>query len=113
MCRYIELFNLISFHLGFPAESALKDDFTERLSSLDVANRDEDTWVLDCRLGQSNSFSHSREKINRSVLHLSLELNVSKTVFMLYWISTSIYYIQLHFWYAFISGQSKSMFQNI
>ncbi|XP_050830902.1 formin-1 isoform X1 [Serinus canaria] len=57
------------------AESALKDDFTERLTSLDVANRDEDTWVLDCRLGQSNSFPHSSEKINRSVLHLSLELN--------------------------------------
>ncbi|XP_032918067.1 formin-1 isoform X3 [Catharus ustulatus] len=60
-----------------PAESALKDDFTERLTSLDVANRDEDTWVLDCRLGHSNSFPHSseKEKINRSVLHLSLELN--------------------------------------
>ncbi|XP_037995761.1 formin-1 isoform X4 [Motacilla alba alba] len=60
-----------------PAESALKDDFTERLTSLDVANRDEDTWVLDCRLGQSNSFPHSseKEKINRSVLHLNLELN--------------------------------------
>ncbi|XP_063016572.1 formin-1 isoform X3 [Melospiza melodia melodia] len=58
-----------------PAESALKDDFTERLTSLDVASRDEDTWVLDCRLGQPNSFPHSSEKINRSVLHLSLELN--------------------------------------
>ncbi|XP_021394951.2 formin-1 isoform X3 [Lonchura striata] len=60
-----------------PAESALKDDFTEQLTSLDVANRDEDTWVLDCRLGQSNSFPHSseKEKINRSVLHLNLELN--------------------------------------
>lgn len=113
MCRCIELFNFISF--GLPAESALKDDFTERLTSLDVANRDEDTWVLDCRLGHSNSFPHSseKEKINRSVLHLSLELNVSRTVIMLYWISTTIYYILLHFWYAFISGQSKSMFQNI
>ncbi|XP_050830903.1 formin-1 isoform X2 [Serinus canaria] len=60
---------------NFCSESALKDDFTERLTSLDVANRDEDTWVLDCRLGQSNSFPHSSEKINRSVLHLSLELN--------------------------------------
>ncbi|XP_059705772.1 formin-1 isoform X2 [Haemorhous mexicanus] len=62
---------------NFCPESALKDDFTERLTSLDVANRDEDTWVLDCRLGQSNSFPHSseKEKINRSVLHLSLELN--------------------------------------
>ncbi|XP_053836182.1 formin-1 isoform X3 [Vidua macroura] len=60
-----------------PAESALKDDFTDRLTSLDVANRDEDTWVLDCRLGQSNSCPHSseKEKINRSVLHLSLEVN--------------------------------------
>ncbi|XP_039561363.1 formin-1 isoform X3 [Passer montanus] len=59
------------------AESALKDDFTEGLTSLDVAKRDEDTWVLDCRLGQSNTFPHSseKEKINRSVLHLSLELN--------------------------------------
>ncbi|XP_053801772.1 formin-1 isoform X3 [Vidua chalybeata] len=60
-----------------PAESALKDDFTDRLTSLDVANRDEDTWVLDCRLGQSNSCPQSseKEKINRSVLHLSLEVN--------------------------------------
>lgn len=101
--------------MGLPAESALKDDFSEQLTSLDVANRDEDTWVLDCRLGQSNSLSHSseKEKINRSVLHLNLELNVSRMVFMLYWISTSIYFIQLHFWYAFILGQSKSMFQNI
>ncbi|KFP66344.1 hypothetical protein N322_08062, partial [Cariama cristata] len=24
------------------------DDFTERLTNLDVANTDEDTWVLDC-----------------------------------------------------------------
>ncbi|XP_052638433.1 formin-1 isoform X2 [Harpia harpyja] len=57
-----------------PAESALKDDFTGRL---DMANRDEDTWVLDCRLGRSNPFAHSseKEKINRNVLHLSLELN--------------------------------------
>ncbi|KFZ57330.1 hypothetical protein N321_06586, partial [Antrostomus carolinensis] len=31
-----------------PAESALRDDFTERLTNLDVENRDEDTWVLDC-----------------------------------------------------------------
>ncbi|KFU85228.1 hypothetical protein M959_13286, partial [Chaetura pelagica] len=31
-----------------PAESTLKDDFTEQLTNLDVANRDEDTWVLDC-----------------------------------------------------------------
>ncbi|KFW81949.1 hypothetical protein N305_01162, partial [Manacus vitellinus] len=31
-----------------PAESALKDDITEGLTNLDVANRDEDTWVLDC-----------------------------------------------------------------
>ncbi|KFQ26223.1 hypothetical protein N331_00785, partial [Merops nubicus] len=31
-----------------PAESALKDDFTERLTNLDVANREEDTWGLDC-----------------------------------------------------------------
>ncbi|KAL9848945.1 formin-1 isoform 2-T2 [Geothlypis trichas] len=62
---------------SFYPESALKDDFTERLTSLDVASRDEDTWVLDCRLGQPNSFPHSseKEKINRSVLHLSLELN--------------------------------------
>ncbi|XP_063016571.1 formin-1 isoform X2 [Melospiza melodia melodia] len=60
---------------SFCPESALKDDFTERLTSLDVASRDEDTWVLDCRLGQPNSFPHSSEKINRSVLHLSLELN--------------------------------------
>ncbi|KFR07016.1 hypothetical protein N306_10801, partial [Opisthocomus hoazin] len=30
-----------------PAESTLKDDFTERLNNLDVVNRDEDTWVLD------------------------------------------------------------------
>ncbi|KFP01974.1 hypothetical protein N300_02041, partial [Calypte anna] len=29
------------------AESTLKDDFTEQLTNLDVANRDEDTWVLD------------------------------------------------------------------
>ncbi|XP_039561362.1 formin-1 isoform X2 [Passer montanus] len=62
---------------SFCSESALKDDFTEGLTSLDVAKRDEDTWVLDCRLGQSNTFPHSseKEKINRSVLHLSLELN--------------------------------------
>ncbi|XP_041902885.1 formin-1 isoform X2 [Corvus kubaryi] len=62
---------------NFCPESALKDDFTERLTNLDVANRDEDTWVLDCRLGHSNSFPHSseKEKINRNVLHLSLELN--------------------------------------
>ncbi|KFO87061.1 hypothetical protein N320_11454, partial [Buceros rhinoceros silvestris] len=32
----------------YPAESALKEDFTERLTNLDVAHRDEDTWVLDC-----------------------------------------------------------------
>ncbi|KFP90234.1 hypothetical protein N311_00689, partial [Apaloderma vittatum] len=31
-----------------PAESTLKDDFTERVTNLDVANRDEETWVLDC-----------------------------------------------------------------
>ncbi|KAF1406572.1 hypothetical protein FQV23_0016431, partial [Spheniscus humboldti] len=31
-----------------PAESALKDDFTERLTNLGLANRDEDTWVLGC-----------------------------------------------------------------
>ncbi|KFP80363.1 hypothetical protein N310_14057, partial [Acanthisitta chloris] len=31
-----------------PAESALKDDFPERLTNLDVANRDEDSWLLDC-----------------------------------------------------------------
>ncbi|XP_017682877.1 PREDICTED: formin-1-like [Lepidothrix coronata] len=62
-----------------PAESALKDDITEGLTNLDVANRDEDTWVLDCRLGHSNSFTHSsdKEKINRNVLHLSLELNLT------------------------------------
>uniref|UniRef100_A0A8C3QAM5 Formin 1 n=1 Tax=Geospiza parvula TaxID=87175 RepID=A0A8C3QAM5_GEOPR len=62
---------------SFCPESALKDDFTERLTSLDVTSRDEDTWVLDCRLGQPNSFPHSneKEKINGSVLHLSLELN--------------------------------------
>ncbi|XP_071414161.1 formin-1-like isoform X2 [Pithys albifrons albifrons] len=62
---------------NFCPESALKDDFTERLTNLDVANRDEDSWVLDCRLGHSNSFAHSsdKEKINRNVLHLSLELN--------------------------------------
>uniref|UniRef100_A0A8C0UYU2 Formin 1 n=1 Tax=Cyanistes caeruleus TaxID=156563 RepID=A0A8C0UYU2_CYACU len=62
---------------NFCPESALKDDFTERLTSLDVANRDEDTWVLDCRLGHSNSFPYSseKEKISRNVLHLSLELN--------------------------------------
>ncbi|XP_033370955.1 formin-1 isoform X2 [Parus major] len=62
---------------NFCPESALKDDFTERLASLDVANRDEDTWVLDCRLGHSNSFPYSseKEKISRNVLHLSLELN--------------------------------------
>ncbi|KFO13981.1 hypothetical protein N312_12175, partial [Balearica regulorum gibbericeps] len=35
-------------HYFCPAESALKDDFTEQLTNLDVANRDEDTWVLDC-----------------------------------------------------------------
>lgn len=101
--------------MGLPAESALKDDFTERLTSLDVANRDEDTWVLDCRLGHSNSFPHSseKEKINRSVLHLSLELNVSRTLHAILDLLTSIYFIQLHFWYAFISGQSKAMFQNI
>lgn len=80
-----------------------------------MANRDEDTWVLDCRLGRSNPFAHSseKEKINRNVLHLSLELNVSRTLFMLYWVSTSIYYIQLHFWYTLISGMSKTMLQNI
>lgn len=105
----------MSLHFGTPAESALKDDFTERLTNLGLANRDEDTWVLGCRLGHSNPFAHSseKEKINRNVLHLSLELNVSRTLFMLYWVSTSIYYIQLHFWYAFISGMSKTMFQNI
>ncbi|KFV74210.1 hypothetical protein N307_10050, partial [Dryobates pubescens] len=31
-----------------PAESALKDDFTEQLTNLDVANKDEDPWGLDC-----------------------------------------------------------------
>ncbi|KFQ45370.1 hypothetical protein N333_02198, partial [Nestor notabilis] len=31
-----------------PADSALKDHLTERLTNLDVANRDEDTWGLDC-----------------------------------------------------------------
>ncbi|XP_031449077.1 formin-1-like [Phasianus colchicus] len=58
-------------------ETALKDDFTERLTNLDVANRDEDTWVLDSRLGLSSPFAHSseKEKINRNALHLSLELN--------------------------------------
>lgn len=90
----------VSFHFGILAETALKDDFTERLTNLDVSNRDEDTWVLDCRLGQSSE----KEKINRNVLHLSLELNVSRTLFILCWISTSIYYILLCFWYAFISG---------
>ncbi|KAI6068083.1 Formin-1 isoform X3 [Aix galericulata] len=62
-------------------ETALKDDFTERLTNLDVSNRDEDTWVLDCRLGQSSPFAHSceKEKINRNVLHLSLELNNLKS----------------------------------
>ncbi|OPJ83101.1 formin-1 [Patagioenas fasciata monilis] len=61
-----------------PAESALKDDFTERQTNLDVANRDEDTWVLDCRMGHSNLFAHpsEKEKISRNVLHLSLELNL-------------------------------------
>ncbi|XP_071665442.1 formin-1 isoform X1 [Patagioenas fasciata] len=60
-----------------PAESALKDDFTERQTNLDVANRDEDTWILDCRMGHSNLFAHpsEKEKISRNVLHLSLELN--------------------------------------
>ncbi|XP_064003865.1 formin-1-like isoform X2 [Pogoniulus pusillus] len=64
-------------HSFCPAESALKDDFTEQLTNLDMANKDEDTWVLDCRLGHSNPFAHTneREKINRNVLHLSLELN--------------------------------------
>nr|XP_013795889.1 PREDICTED: formin-1 [Apteryx mantelli mantelli] len=59
---------------GIPAEIALKD---EQLTNLDVANRDEDTWVLDCRLGQSNPFADSseKEKINRNVFNLSLELN--------------------------------------
>ncbi|KFO75961.1 hypothetical protein N303_04703, partial [Cuculus canorus] len=33
---------------NFCPESTLKDDFAERLTNLDVANRDEDTWVLDC-----------------------------------------------------------------
>ncbi|XP_021257498.1 formin-1-like isoform X2 [Numida meleagris] len=58
-------------------ETALKDDFTERLTNVDVANRDEDTWVLDYRLGLSNPFARSseKEKINRNALHLSLELN--------------------------------------
>ncbi|XP_009688248.1 formin-1 isoform X2 [Struthio camelus] len=62
------------FRPGIPVETALKD---ERLTNLDVANRDEDTCVLDCRLGQSNPFADSseREKINRNILHLSLELN--------------------------------------
>ncbi|XP_015720323.1 formin-1-like [Coturnix japonica] len=71
-------------------ETALKDDFTERLTNVDVANRGEDTWVLDCRLGLSNPFAHSseKEKINRNALHLNLELNVSSS---LYWISTSIF----------------------
>lgn len=108
--------DLISFHFASPpAESAVKDDFTERLTNLDVASRDEDTWVLDCRLGRSHPFLHSseKEKINRNVLHLSLELNVSRTLFMLYWVSTGFSYIQLHFGCAFISGMSKTMFQRI
>ncbi|KFV74989.1 hypothetical protein N308_15764, partial [Struthio camelus australis] len=33
------------FRPGIPVETALKD---ERLTNLDVANRDEDTCVLDC-----------------------------------------------------------------
>ncbi|OXB65703.1 hypothetical protein ASZ78_015454 [Callipepla squamata] len=62
-------------------EAALKDDFTEQLTNLDVSNRDEDTWALDCRLGLPNPFAHSseKEKINRNALHLNLELNVSST----------------------------------
>ncbi|NXX11572.1 FMN1 protein, partial [Podargus strigoides] len=62
---------------NFCPESTLKDDFTERLTNLDVANRDDDTSGLDYRLGQSSPFTHSseKEKINRNVLHLSLELN--------------------------------------
>lgn len=101
----------VSFHFGILAETALKDDFTERLTNLDVSNRDEDTWVLDCRLGQPSPFAHSceKEKINRNVLHLSLELNVSRTLFILCWISTNIYYILLCFWYAFILV-SKTVF---
>ncbi|XP_025907617.1 formin-1-like [Nothoprocta perdicaria] len=69
----------LHFRPGIPAETVLKD---ERLAPLDVANRDEDTWVLDCRLGQSNPFTDSseKEKINRNILHLSLELNVSRTL---------------------------------
>lgn len=108
-------FHFISFPFDIPAESALKDDFPERQTNLDVANRDEDTWVLDCRMGHSNLFAHpsEKEKISRNVLHLSLELNVSRTLIMPYLVSTGIYYIQLHFWYAFNSGLSKTIFQNI
>ncbi|KAM8807928.1 formin-1-like [Eudromia elegans] len=64
----------LHFRPGIPAETALKD---ERLASLDVANRDEDSWALDYRLGQSSAFTDSseKEKINRNILHLSLELN--------------------------------------
>ncbi|XP_061319368.1 formin-1 isoform X2 [Pezoporus flaviventris] len=62
---------------NFCPDSALKDHLTERLTNLDVANRDEDTWGLDCTVGLSNPFAHfsEKEKINRNMLHLSLELN--------------------------------------
>ncbi|XP_030415270.1 formin-1 isoform X1 [Gopherus evgoodei] len=62
---------------GIPAETALKDDFTEQPTNIDVTNRDEDVWVLGCRLGQSVPFAdyNEGESVDRNILHLRLDLN--------------------------------------
>ncbi|TFK15201.1 acyl-CoA synthetase family member 4 [Platysternon megacephalum] len=68
---------------GIPAETALKDDFTEQPTNIDeVTNRDEDVWVLGCRLGQSVPFAdyNEGERVDRNILHLRLDLNVSSSL---------------------------------
>ncbi|XP_044291696.1 formin-1-like [Varanus komodoensis] len=58
-------------HSGITTEAALKNDFSEQAANMHVINRDDDAWVLDCRLELSTHFSESG-RADRNVLHLDL-----------------------------------------
>ncbi|XP_074853057.1 formin-1 isoform X2 [Carettochelys insculpta] len=66
-----------SIYFYIPAETALKDDFTEQPTNRDVTNRDEDVWGLGCRLEQSEPFADciEGERVDRNKLHVNLDLN--------------------------------------